>query len=224
MNQRYEFLHELVELLDRYEDENGEQRMDILSFTLWLNSHLGRKEREKSGGKEKVTDVNSVLGFEYTMEAKISTLLTNLFKYAKHYTKYALDDSPLATLDDFGFLASLGYNENMTKTELSHHNLLEITSGNEIIKRLLKSGFIEEYDDPNDRRSKRVKITPLGLKVLHETFIRMDQVSNIVAADLNTEEKIHLLNILNKMDDFHRKIHDNDWKSNLEDINRKYLD
>jgi DNA-binding MarR family transcriptional regulator len=224
MNQRYEFLQGLIDLVDRYETENGEQKLDLLSFTLWLNSLLSRQERQISKRKEKVTDVNSVLGYEYTMEAKISTLLTNLFKYAKHYTKFALEDSSLTTLDDFGFLASLGYNENMTKTGLSNHNLLEITSGNEIIKRLLKSGFIEEYDDPDDRRSKRLKITTSGVKVLQDAFKKMDKVSTIVAADLNTEEKIQLLNILNKMDDFHRKIHEKDWKSGLDEINQKYLD
>jgi len=223
MNKRFEFLKEIIDLLDKYEEEHGEEKLEMLSFTLWLNRYLSQEDHKLNEEKIKVTDESSVLGFEYTMEAKISTLLTNLFKYAKHYTKFALEDTPLSTLDEFGFLASLGYTQNMTKTELSHHNLLEITSGNEIIKRLLKNGFIVEYDDPNDRRSKRVKITTLGLKVLQEAFIKMDKVSRIVAADLDTEEKIQLLNVLNKLDDFHREIHENDWKSDLDELNRKYI-
>ncbi len=111
----------------------------------------------------------------------------------------------------------------MTKTELCNHNLLEITSGNEIIKRLLKNKLIEEYKDPDDRRSKRVKITDEGKKLLIQSFSKMDKVSRIVAGNLGTEEKIELLTILNKLDDFHKVIHDNDWKSDIDDISQKYL-
>lgn len=223
MNKRYELLKELVGLMGRFEEESGDEKIDLLSFTLWLNEYLDSKGYQVKTDKGKVTDSPQVLGFDYTMEAKISTLVTGLFKYAKHYTKYALDGSPLVTMDDFGFLASLAYNDSMTKTELCNHNLLEITSGNEIIKRLLKNKLIEEFDDPDDRRSKRVKITEDGKKLLIQTFSKMDKVSRIIAGNLGTEEKIELLTILNKLDDFHKVIHDNDWKSDIEDISQKYL-
>lgn len=226
MNTRYKLISDLIGLLDQYEDQSGEDKLDLLSFTLWLNEYLDTPKSKSIEDKTntKVTDSTQVLGFDYKMEAKISTLLTSLFKYAKHYTKQALDNTPLVTLDDFGFLASLGYCESMTKTELSNHNLLEITSGNEIIKRLLKNQLIEEYDDPDDRRSKRVKITEKGKILLLSTFSRMDLVSHIVAGNLNTNEKIQLLSVLNKLDDFHRIIHDNDWKSDIVLLVEKYLD
>ena len=223
MNRRYDLLKEVIELVGRFEEESAGDKFDVLSFTLWLNAYLDSQGYPVKPGKEKVTDEKQILGFDYTMEAKISTLITALFKYAKHYTKYALDDTPLVTMDDFGFLASLAYRDSMTKTELSNHNLLEITSGNEIIKRLLKNGLIEEYNDPDDRRSKRVKITDKGKKLLLGTFAPMDNVSRIVAGNLRIDEKIELLTLLNKLDNFHKKIHDNDWKSGVEEICHKYL-
>ncbi len=223
MNRRYDLLKEVIELIGRFEEESAGDKFDLLSFTLWLNAYLDSEGYPVKPGQEKVTDSKQILGFDYTMEAKISTLLTSLFKYAKHYTKYALDGISLVTMDDFGFLASLAYRESMTKTELSNHNLLEITSGNEIIKRLLKNGLIEEYNDPDDRRSKRVKITDDGKELLLTTFAKMDKVSRIVSGNLRTDEKIELLTILNKLDDFHKDIHENDWKSDVDEISRKYL-
>ncbi|HKI46788.1 MAG TPA: MarR family winged helix-turn-helix transcriptional regulator [Balneolales bacterium] len=223
MNRRYDLLKEVIQLIGQFEEESAGDKFDLLSFTLWLNAYLDSQGYPVKPGKEKVTDSKQILGFDYTMEAKISTLLTGLFKYAKHYTKYALDGSPLVTMDDFGFLASLAYRDSMTKTELCNHNLLEITSGSEIIKRLLKNGLIEEYQDPDDKRSKRVKITEEGKKLLMTTFTKMDKVSRIVSGNLRTDEKIELLTILNKLDDFHKDIHNNDWRSDVDEISSKYL-
>ncbi len=91
MNKRYDLLAKVIELMGQFEEESGDDKIDLLSFTLWLNEYLDSKGYQVKTEKRKVTDSPQVLGFDYTMEAKISTLLTGLFKYAKHYTKYALD-------------------------------------------------------------------------------------------------------------------------------------
>jgi hypothetical protein len=70
-----------------------------------------------------------------------------MFRFAKQYSKKALENTNLKTIDDFGFLSSLIVAESMTKTELINRHVLEITTGMEIIKRLHTLGFMEELKE-----------------------------------------------------------------------------
>ncbi len=149
--------------------------------------------------------------------------ITHLFRYAKHYTKKALENSPLSTLDDFTFLLTLRYQGSMTKSELTSQHLLEITSGIEIIKRLSRQGLITTFDDPNDRRSKQVAITEAGIALLDELLIDMKQVSRLVAGNVTPEEMHFLLPILTKLHHFHGEIHKDHRKSDLQEITDKFL-
>jgi DNA-binding MarR family transcriptional regulator len=160
---------------------------------------------------------------EESTDTILTMLISYLYRYAKHYTKKALDITPLSTMDEFTFLATLLYQGSLTKTELIQQHLLEVTSGIEIIKRLMKAGLITDYPDPHDRRSKRVKITDKGRKVLEGVMKQMDRVAQLVSGDLSSEELGQLLPLLHKLNDFHALIHMQDRKSKLAVIEEKYL-
>ena len=103
------------------------------------------------------------------------------------------------------------------------HNLTETTSGADIIRRLVKSGYIEEFDDEQDKRSRRVKITGKGKQMMFEVFKEMTTTSRIIAGNLNHEEKLYLLYYLNKLENLHKSIYDEDRKSDLQRIAEKYI-
>ena len=52
--------------------------------------------------------------------------------------------------------------DSLNKGELIQKQVMEKTSGTEIINRLIKLGLIEQFDDETDKRSMRVKMTVLG--------------------------------------------------------------
>jgi len=52
------------------------------------------------------------------------------------------------------------------KTEVIYSMLLELSSGTDMLKRLSKKGFISEYDDEEDKRSKRVMLTAQGERIV----------------------------------------------------------
>lgn len=217
MKSKYQLAKALIEELEAYESEVGQGDASLASFTNWLNrrhgSHTVAKWPEELNKAHKQYDSGVVL----------SIILTLLFRSAKHYIKKVLEGSPLSTMDEFAFLATLSHGNSMTKSELIQKNLLEFTSGIEIIKRLKKNGYIEEFPDPEDGRSKRVQISSSGKAVFFQLLEPMEVASTIVAGDLSEEEKAVILPILIRLSDFHSVIHMQDKKSDLATIVEKYL-
>jgi len=82
-----------------------------------------------------------------------------------------------------------------------HH--LEPPSGIEVLKRLLNKGLIEEFDDKDDKRAKRIKITEKGKKELQLVMPKMSEVFTMMTAELSLNEKLHLLAFLKQINDFH---------------------
>jgi DNA-binding MarR family transcriptional regulator len=82
-----------------------------------------------------------------------------------------------------------------------HH--LEPPSGIEVLKRLLNKGLIAEFDDPDDKRAKRIKITDKGKKELQLVMPKMSEVFDLMTAELSLNEKLHMLAFLKRMNDFH---------------------
>jgi MarR family transcriptional regulator, lower aerobic nicotinate degradation pathway regulator len=192
---RYEFLRKVIDLVEEY--ESGENPQNLALFTLWLNNRVFPSHNQP--------DQELSLPAGGTLESNIARIVGNLYKYTKQYTKKALQQSPIMTLDDFGFLAYLYFRPAMTKSELIRENLMEISSGTEVIKRLLKSGLIEEFQDDRDSRAKSLRITQFGRDITREVFREMGKVAQIVAGNLSREERIQLLVLLTKLDDFHQQ-------------------
>jgi DNA-binding MarR family transcriptional regulator len=91
--------------------------------------------------------------------------------------------------------------------ELIDAHMQEKTSGIEIIKRLLKNGLAEQFNDETDKRSKRLVVTPKGQQVLLSIFPRMANVASLTGGNLTNEEKMQLIYLLNKLHIFHHAIH-----------------
>lgn len=218
---KYRLLEELLPLLEEYESKSAGQQT-VMGFSVWLNQRLGYFSTHSL--EETRISLEQASGPPPQEEATVLTMLiAYLYRYAKHYTKKALEGSPLSSLDEFGFMVSLLQRDSLKKSELINLNLLELTSGIEIIKRLEKQGFMEVYPDPDDGRSKRVRLTEKGKGVLWQVMPRLQQVARVVSADLTAEEKQFILPILNRLNEFHAVIHHQDRKADLESIEARYL-
>ncbi len=97
-------------------------------------------------------------------------------------------------------------------------NIHEKTTGMEVIKRLLNNGLVEQTDDQNDRRSKRLLITAKGMGVLLGTFEEMRKASLIIAGTLNEVEKMQLLHLLQKLHFFHKPLFINERETGLDGL------
>ena len=111
-------------------------------------------------------------------------------QYVILQSKKVLYDSDLVSMDGHTFLSMLNHNDSIRKMELIKANYSEVSSGIEVIKRLLRKGFIEEFNDPNDKRSKRVRITNVGKMEHEKTLPDLRKVLDIMAGNLSDEKKI----------------------------------
>lgn len=217
----YNNLLDVAKYLEEYEKQNHNETFDIELFSYWLSDKLSKKPRTYSSidkiDKENVT--------QQSLDVQISILIGRMSKYARVYSKKVLKHTKLSGLDDYTFMATLMFIPSMIKSELTHHNLMDSdTSGADIIKRLIRNDYLEEFDDEKDKRSKRVRITELGKRTMFTVFNEMDIVSDIITGNLNGNEKFYLLEYLRKLDHLHQGIYIKDRKKELDEIKNKYLE
>lgn len=212
-----EILTTLINQFFSFDAEKGireEYSMD--EFIGYLNSKSGSQDlvmREISG-ENKGWFKNE---FRNT-SSDISILIVLMNRYAKLYIKKVLRDSLLQTPDEFSFLITLMTYESLTKSELIAKQVMEKTSGSEVIRRLINKEMIAETADKNDKRSIRVAITSSGRDEILRILPQMSRVTKIVVGNLNAEEINTLSYLLKKLDHFHNDIYLNKKDQSLSDI------
>jgi DNA-binding MarR family transcriptional regulator len=201
-----EILTTLINHFFSFDAEKGNhEEYSIDEFIGYLNAKSGSQElamREISGeNKRWFKD-------EYrNTTSDISILIVLMNHYAKGYIKKALKDSHLQTPDEFSFLITLMTYDSLSKSELITKQVMEKTSGSEVIRRLIKSGLIFEAADENDKRSIRVSITKSGREEILKILPLMSKVTKIVVGNLSVEEINTLSYLLKKLDYFHNDIY-----------------
>ena len=177
-------LIELIELLESYETTQGAHSKSNLSdFLVYaqLNSASHNDDMRQIGGDREETLNQS----RQDANADPSILITLMYRYAKNYIKKALANSVIQTADEFAFLITLMTHDSLTKTELITTQVMEKTSGIEVIKRLVAQGLIHEFADTQDKRSVRVQVTEKGKIAIYEVLPDMSSVSKLVLGNLN---------------------------------------
>jgi DNA-binding MarR family transcriptional regulator len=212
-----EILITLINQFFSFDAEKGNQEeYSIDEFIGFLNVKSGSQElvmREISGEKKEW------FKDEYRNSASdISILIVLMNRYAKLYIKKVLTESNLQTPDEFSFLITLMTYDNLTKSELITKQVMEKTSGSEVLRRLIKRGMIAEAADKDDKRSIRVSITKYGREEILKLLPLMSKVTKIVVGNLNAEEINTLSYILKKLDYFHNDIYLNKKDQSLSDI------
>ncbi|PKP11018.1 MAG: hypothetical protein CVU09_04360 [Bacteroidetes bacterium HGW-Bacteroidetes-4] len=217
---KYQLLNELIQHLEKFESLQNQNHKNINAFAQWLaHENQANKTAQKFIPVESTEPI-----YRQPVDALISILIGRMGKYARVYTKKILSNTSLSGMDDYSFMATLMFHEHMTKSELIHYNLLDsVTSGADIIKRLINNGLIQEEENPNDKRSKSVRITPKGRAMMVEVFKEMQLASEIVTGKLSEKEKHTLVELLSKLDAFHKDIFENDRKLELSAIKNKHL-
>lgn len=190
---KYETLHAVIFELEEFEKHKRDSQISLDSFRRWLNERFYQQESPMNL-MEKVK-VDSPLGLNY----EIVKQLILLNRYNKIIIKKGMEKYPELVNEDFTYLYRLLDYESLTKIQLIEKNAHEKQSGLEVIKRLIKYGLVTEFPDPNDGRSKRIKVTEKGKELFKETTHEVNLISNIITARLSIEEKEMLFKIVKKM-------------------------
>ena len=133
-------------------------------------------------------------------------LISRLFKSIKFYFKDILAKHNLSNLDDFTILATVLWKGQSTKKELCIYNMIDISTGMEIIRRLAKIGYLNEIQNSEDKREKLISITNLGISTLFSIFEESNNIPDVMS-DLDNETRINLIHTLEKLNHFHTQIY-----------------
>ncbi len=196
----YGLLKDIIDLVEQYELENSKtNEITVNGFRKWIACNLKENGVEPDWeGKENGRSPESV----------INTLIVHMNRYAKSYSKSAIFDSDFSTQEDFIFLINLKVFGEMTKMELIKKNVQEKPAGMQIINRLIAQKWVAQKDSKADKRSKVISITDKGLKALDVQMDKIRQATSLVTGDLTYNEKMELIRLLNKLNDFHLPIYE----------------
>lgn len=196
----YVLLKDLMDLLSEFESNNNNDfSNDINGFKQWIYDQKSIENAIEDLDWNGKSDGRSA-------ESMIATSLVHLNRYAKNYSKAAIQDSEFSTQDEFVYLIQLKSLGAMTKMELIKRNVQEKTVGMQIINRLIHHGWVVQRDSETDKRSKIISITKKGLTELNAHMDKIRLATNIVCGNLSSFEKKELLSLLSKLDHFHQNI------------------
>lgn len=198
MNQSLNIISELIEVLNKFTNEKGNEPKDLKEFVVWLNQLVFEPQHSLESGIR-----------ENDIDMELTFLLIMQNKYYKTYCKEALVNTDINSPDEYSFLYHLSLVDSFRKMELIHIHLLEAPSGIEVIKRLLKKGFIEEFDDKEDKRAKRIRITTKGKQEADRITPKMQEVYTKMSAELSLKEKLHVISFLRGISNYHEKLKSN---------------
>ena len=198
----YGLIKDVLDLVQEFEIEtnnNNHFETSVEGFKNWISTNNNTIVNEPNWeGKENGRSAESV----------INTLIVHLNRYAKSYSKSAIFGSNFSTQEDFIYLINLKAFGEMSKMDLIKKNVHEKPVGMQIINRLINQGWIEQRNSKTDKRSKVISISETGLQALENLMEKIRQATSIVTGNLSQNEKMELIRLLNKLDDFHQEIYD----------------
>jgi MarR family transcriptional regulator, lower aerobic nicotinate degradation pathway regulator len=203
----YKLVSEILQHIDAFEKKAAQK--DMMHFVMYLNEQYSKPDAKRAKATKKLAS-----NVAYSIEDSIGRQLVILLKYAKMHSKKILDHSALNSLEEFSFMATLLSMQPCTKTALIAALVSEKPVGIEIIKRLQAKAFVKECKIQLDKRSTQIELTNLGEKTLGALFPEMSQLSQLISGNLSLQEKITLMQILNKLELYHQdKINNIEYKN-----------
>ncbi|UOK43341.1 MULTISPECIES: MarR family winged helix-turn-helix transcriptional regulator [Flavobacterium] len=198
----YTLLKDFINLLQDFESaaSANNYEKDLTGFKNWIYAEMKSKEHLTEPnweGKEKGRSPESV----------INTLIVHMNRYAKSYSRSAIYGSDFSSQEDFIYLINLKAFGEMTKMDLIKKNVHEKPAGMQIINRLIAQGWVNQTASEIDKRSKVLKISKKGLKALESQMGKIREATQIVTGDLTHNEKMDLIRLLSKLNDFHQPIY-----------------
>ncbi len=115
-----------------------------------------------------------------------------IMRFAQSYALYAriaLKDTPMPDSENFVFLAASRSMGESRRTDLINFVMVDLSTGSDILNRLVRDAYLRERGDPADKRSKLISITVAGEKVLRECFRKTVLARKIFLKGLSSEDK-----------------------------------
>lgn len=155
---------------------------------------LAKQEQQKIKGKM----VGGVVpSFNDGLLLKI---IGRIQKLNMNYANLALKGTDLNQIEEYGIMQTVKLEKNPKKTEVIYANLLELSSGTDMLTRLKNRGLIKEYNNKEDKRSKRIELTAKGEKAIEATKLKIFKNAKLMMNDLSEDDKALCIQLLKNIE------------------------
>jgi len=134
------------------------------------------------------------------LNGQLVILLRRIGKFHIAYSNKALEGTGLDQMEEFGILVTIYNQKNPIKSEAIYNNIMELSSGSNMLIRLKKRGLVSEYDDEQDKRVKRLKLTAKGEATLLTAKEVVLKVARMMVNELTDEQKRLCIQLLSPID------------------------
>ncbi len=192
-----------------YEFEKECPESDLLDFASWI---LKREMKPKTNLPTKTT----------VIERSIMFYINRLSKFSKFWSRKALSKHGMISMDDFYFMLTIAKLDNPTKSEVYRDTVTELSTGSQIMRRLIHLKFVQDTPDETDNRAKRVKLTTKGKSTLESILNDFEFTVKLKTLNLDYKTKTELMNILRSLNLFHTRMYQQDSDKTIEELLEKY--
>ncbi len=200
----------LVQQWEVFQEENPGGTVE--QFAVWVlqqtsKTHAPVSPVVKPQTREEAVKVIPNMRFS-DPSAAAAYFLTRLYKFIRFYCKPVLQNLGLNSTEDFALLASIDWLGETNKKELCKLNVVELTTGLDIIRRFIKHGWVAERTDSADKRARILSLTDQGRSVIGRAYQRMQSVPDVLV-DLPESVRMQLLAWLQSLNAYHTKVYEN---------------
>jgi DNA-binding MarR family transcriptional regulator len=160
--------------------------------------------------------------FDGEMPPRADIILTKLIdRMAKIHTIYiqiAMKGMKIQHFEEFSLLSAIANLKNPRKTEVIYHTINELSTGLNLLAAMKKRGYINELDDPEDKRSIRLSLTPKGKKILAACYERFSKIPELLFKYMNNDDILLCIQLLKNVNLKFSKIWQQDKGRSLEEI------
>jgi DNA-binding MarR family transcriptional regulator len=140
------------------------------------------------------------------------------------YMRIALKETPMPSLESLMVCAALNSLGESRKIDIINYSMLEVSTGMDIINRLIRKGFIHQRTDPNDKRSRLLTLSEPGKNVLFGSFKKAALVREILLNDVPEDDKRLVTQILYPIQEKHSKLSVESKGKTIEEIHTLMFD
>ena len=150
-------------------------------------------------------------------------LIRRIGKFHIVYTGKALEGTGLDQIEEFGMLVTIFNQKKPIKSEVIFNNILELSSGTNMLTRLKERGLINEYNDKEDKRVKRLELTARGEKTLKQAKGQVRKVCAMLVQHLSEDDKQLCMQILSPVDTRFSAVIQKQKNKNFEEVYRENM-
>jgi DNA-binding MarR family transcriptional regulator len=157
-----------------------------------------RHSLASAGEKPAIPDVPGKLLPD--LNGRLVILIRRIGRFHIVYSNKALEGTGIDQMEEFGILVTIFNLGSPIKSEAIYNNIMELSSGTNMLNRMKRRGLVTEFADKEDGRVKRLKLTAKGIKALLKAKELVLKVARMMVHDLSDDDKQLCIQLLTPID------------------------